>query len=156
PTAPCLPANLRTNIDTAELSKEETTCLVERCRANNTTVHSMICAVAARRVSVSDQEVVGIASTFSLRKLAGIESGACGVFIGPASVEVQIKETASIWQDARRVGDSMIKARSPEAVVDFITRMSTEFSPTAGRDKLVTFFSAGQQSALVVSNLGVL
>jgi hypothetical protein len=48
------------------------------------------------------------------------------------------------------------KARSPEAVIDFITRVSAEFSPAAGHEKAVAFLSAGPQTALVVSNLGVL
>jgi hypothetical protein len=59
PAAPLLPANPRTNIDTAEFSKEETARLIERCRANNTTVHSMICAAAARCIAVSGQDIVG-------------------------------------------------------------------------------------------------
>jgi hypothetical protein len=33
PTAPLLPANLRTHIDTAEFTREETARLIERCRA---------------------------------------------------------------------------------------------------------------------------
>jgi hypothetical protein len=156
PTAPLLPANLRTNIDTAEFTKEETGRLIERCRANNTTVHGMICAAAARCVSASGQDTVDITSPFSLRKLAGIENGACGVFIGAASAEVQIKETASIWHDARHVGDSLNKARSPQAVIDFITRVSAEFSPAAGREKVVAFWSDWPETALVISNLGVL
>jgi hypothetical protein len=155
-TTPLLPANLRTNIDTAEFTKEETARLIERCRAINTTVHSVICAAAARCVPVSGQDIVGITSPFSLRKLAGIENGACGVFIGAASAEVPIKETASVWHDARRAGDSLNKARSPQAVIDFITRMSAEFSPAAGQEKVVAFLSAAPQTALVVSNLGVL
>jgi hypothetical protein len=156
PCALLLPANLRTNIDTAEFTKEETARLVERCRATNTTVHSVICAAAARCVPAPGQDIVGITSPFSLRKLAGIESGACGVFIGAASAEVQIKEIASIWREARHVGDSLNKARSRQAVIDFITRMSAEFSPAAGREKVVAFLSDGPQTALVVSNLGVL
>jgi hypothetical protein len=151
-----LPVNLRTNIDTAEFTKEETVRLIERCRINNTTVHSMICAAAARCVPASGEDIVGITSPFSLRKLAGIQSGACGVFIGAASVEVQIKESASIWHDARQIGDSLNKARSPQAVVDFITRVSTEFSPAAGHEKLMAFLSDWPPTALVVSNLGVL
>ena len=156
PTPPLLPANLRTNIDTAEFTKEETARLVERCRANNTTVHSMICAAAARCVSASGQDIVGITSPFSLRKLAGIESGACGVFVGAASAEVQIKEAASIWHDARHLGASLNKARSPQAVIDFMTRVSAEFSRAAGREKFVAFLSDWPQTAVVVSNLGVL
>src|SRR5262249_43623692 len=124
PTAPVLPANLQTNIDTAEFSEEETARLIERCRANNTTVHGMICAAAARCLPVSGEDVVGLTSPFSLRELAGIENGACGVFKGAASAEVQIKEP--IWHDARRVGDSFHKARSPEAAIDFIRRVSAE------------------------------
>jgi hypothetical protein len=156
PTTPFLAANFRTNIDTAEFSKEETARLVERCRANNTTVHSMICTAAARSVPASGEDRVGIMSPFSLRKLARIESGACGVFIGAASAEAQIKENASIWQDARHIGDSLNRARSPQAVIDFISRVSAEFTPAAGPEKVLALLSAGPQTALVVSNLGLL
>jgi hypothetical protein len=116
----------------------------------------MICAAAARCVPASGQDIVGITSPFSLRKQAGIESGACGVFIGAASAEVRIEETASIWHDARHLGDSLNKARSSQAVIDFIARVSAEFSPAAGREQVVGFLSHWPQTALVVSNLGVL
>ncbi len=155
-SAALMPAGLRTNIETAEFSKEETGCLVERCRANDTTMHNLICAVAARHVSTLGQEMVRITSPFDLRKIASIENGACGVFIGAGSAEVPTKETTSIWHAARRVGDSLTNTRSPEAATDFLTRMSAEFPPTARREKFLTFVSAGPQSQLVVSNLGVL
>jgi hypothetical protein len=151
-----VPASLRTNIVTAEFSPNETARLIERCRANGTTVHSVLCAAAARHVPASDQEIVRIVCPFDLRKIAGIESGACGVFIGAGSAEVPIDHAASIWHDARRIGDGMTKSRSPEAVIGFMRRMLTEFSPTARSETVRAFLAAGPPSPLVVSNLGVL
>ncbi len=155
-TAAALPANLRTNIDTAEFSRDETARLIARCRSNNTTVHSAICAAAARHVPVSDEDIVRITYPFDIRKMADIEVGACGIFLGVGSAEVQIDENASIWHDARLIGDSVTRARSPEAAIHFIRQMSAEFFPTAGPEKFLTFFSDRPQSALVVSNLGTL
>src|SRR5262249_48889382 len=91
-----------------------------------------------------------------LRKLAGIDSGACGVFIGAASAELPIEPNSSIWDDAALIGASLSAARAPDAARAFITQVSTEFLPTAGVDKFHAFFSAGEQSDLVISNLGVL
>jgi hypothetical protein len=88
--------------------------------------------------------------------MAGIEDGICGVFIGATSVEVPIGGATSIWQDARRIVQSMTQSRSPKAVFAVVSRMSVEFPPTARSEKFRAFFSGGPQSSLVVSNLGVL
>lgn len=154
PLAP--PASPRTNIDTVEFSKDETASLIERCRSNNTTVHSVICAAAARHVPASDEDIVRITCPFDMRKMAEIDFGACGIFLGVGSPEVRIKENTSIWDDARRIGNSMTKARSPEVATDFIRQVSAEFLPTVGPEKVLEFFSSMPQSALVVSNLGIL
>jgi hypothetical protein len=154
--APIVPGNLRTNIVTAEFSWEETARLLERCRANDTTVHGAICAAASRHVPASDHDTVRMTCPIDLRKIAGVENGICGVFIGASSVEVPIGGTTSIWHDARHIVHSMTQSRSPEAVIDFMSRVSVEFSPTTRSEKLRAFLSAGPQSSLVVSNLGVL
>jgi NRPS condensation-like uncharacterized protein len=153
---PIVPDNLRTNIVTAELSREETARLLERCRTNDTTMHGVICAAASRHVPASDHDKVRMICPIDLRKLAGIENGICGVFIGASSVEVPIGGTTSIWDDARRIVHGMTQSRSPEAVIALMSRMSVEFSPTARSENLRAFLSAGPQSSLVVSNLGIL
>jgi len=154
--AAIVPDDLRTNIFTAEFSREETARLRERCRANGTTVHGLICAAASRHVPVSDRNIVRMVCPIDLRNIAGIENGACGVFIGASSIEVPTGGNGSIWHDARHIVRTIAQYRSPEAVTEFISRMSAEFPPTARREKLRTFFSAEPKSALVVSNLGVL
>ncbi len=153
---PLVPDNLQTNIVTAEFSQEETARLLERCRANGTTVHGIICAAASRHVPASDHDTVGMICPIDLRKMAGIEDGVCGVFIGACSVEVQVGGTTSIWHDARRIVHSLAQSRSPEAVIDIMSRMAAEFSPIARSEKLRAFFSTAPQSSIVVSNLGVL
>jgi NRPS condensation-like uncharacterized protein len=155
-TAPIVPDNIRANIVTAEFSREETARLLERCRANGTTVHGMICAAASRHVPASDHDFVRMICPIDLRNIAGIETGVCGVFIGASSIEVPVGGNTSIWHDARSIVRTIVQSRSPEAVIEFISRMSAEFPPTAQREKLRASFSAGPQSSLVVSNLGVL
>jgi hypothetical protein len=156
PSAQTLAGNLQTNVDTAEFSTEETARLVERCRANGTTVHSLICAVAACFVPASGEEIVRITCPFDLRKSAGIDDGACGVFIGAGSVEAKFNENTSVWHNARQMGSSLRMVRSPKAAINFMSRMSAEFFPTTPVEKFLAFFSSETQSALVVSNLGVL
>jgi hypothetical protein len=87
--APIVPDDLRTNIVAAEFSQEETARLIERCRANDTTVHGAICAAASRHAA-SDRDTVRMICPIDLRKIAGIENGICGVFIGASSVELPI------------------------------------------------------------------
>ncbi len=152
---PVVPDNRRTHIVTAEFSREETARLLEQCKANNTTVHGVICAAASRHVPTSDDGIVRMICPIDLRKMAGIENGVCGVFIGASAVEVPTGGTASIWHDAHRIVQSINQSRSPEAVIDFMGRMSVEFSPTTRSERLQAFLSAGPQSSLVVSNLGV-
>ena len=156
PAAPIVPDKLRTNIVTAELSHEETTRLLEQCRANDTTMHGLICAAASRHVRASNYDTTCIVCPIDLRKIAGIENGSCGVFIGASFVEVPAGGAASIWHDARRIVHSMTQSRSREAVIDIMRRMSAEFPPTARSETLQAFISAAPQSPLVVSNLGVL
>jgi hypothetical protein len=93
--APIVPDNLRTNIVTAEFSWEETTRLLERCRANDTTVHGVICAAASRHIPASGRDTVRMICPIDLRKIAGVENGICGVFIGASSVQLMISITAS-------------------------------------------------------------
>jgi hypothetical protein len=146
--APTDPSHLRTNIVTVELSREETARLLERCRANHTTVQGIICAAAARHLPASDRDTVRMVCPVDLRKTAGIKDGICGVFIGAGSVEVPVGGTTSIWHDARQIVRNLTRSRSPEAVIHFISRMSAEFPPTAQSEKLRAFFSAGPQSSL--------
>jgi NRPS condensation-like uncharacterized protein len=153
---PVVPDNLRTNIVTGEFSQEETARLLERCRANDTTVHGLICAAASRHVPASDHDIVRVICPIDLRNIAGIENGVCGVFIGASSFELPIGGTTSIWHDARHIVHTIAQSRSPEAAIEFMSRMSAEFPPTAQSEKLGTFFSAGPQNSLVVSNLGAL
>jgi Condensation domain len=156
PVAALLPANLQTHLDTAEFSKDETALLIARCRSNGTTVHSAICAAAAHHVPASDEDVVRITSPFDMRKAAEIDVGVCGIFLGVGSADVRIEQYASIWDDARRIGDSMAKARSLDVATEFIRQMSAEFLPTVGPEKFLEFFASRPQTALVVSNLGIL
>jgi NRPS condensation-like uncharacterized protein len=148
--------HLQTNIFTTEFSREETARLLERCRANDTTVNGAVCAAASPHVPASAPGTVRMVCPIDLRNMAGIENGVCGVFVGASSVEVPAGGATSIWHNARHIVRCINQSRSPEDMIDFLSRMSVEFPPTARSEKLKTFFSAKPQSSLVVSNLGVL
>ena len=156
PTVPAACEDLRPQIVTAEFSQEETARLLKRCRTNETTVHGAICAAASRHLPASEQDTVRMVSPIDLRKIAGIEDDACGVFIGFHSAEVASGGTGSIWHDACQIAQGLPQSRSLETAREFMRRMSAEFPPTARSEKLRAFFSAGPQSSLVVSNLGAL
>jgi Condensation domain len=53
-STPMVSDSLRTHIATSEFSRDETARLIERCRANDTTVHGAICAAASLHVPASE------------------------------------------------------------------------------------------------------
>jgi hypothetical protein len=153
---PVASLGLRTHLATAELSRSETTRLIERCKANGTTVHGAVCAVTARHIGPSEQGIVRVICPIDLRKIAGIESGACGVFIGAGSVELTVDDAIPIWHDARHVGETLTRARSPEVVNQTVNLFSAGFTPTTRREKFLAVGSTWSPDSLVISNLGVL
>jgi hypothetical protein len=91
-----------------------------------------------------------------LSRIASVEAGHCGVFIGAGVVEIPAARQQSLWRDAREIVDRLRAARSPAAVTAMLQWIAAEFPPTAGRQEVEEFFASQPQSAAVISNLGVL
>jgi NRPS condensation-like uncharacterized protein len=153
---PIASIDLPTHLATAELSQSETARLVECCRANGATVHGAICAVAARHIGPTKGDVMRLACSVDVRKMAGIESGACGLFVANSSVELTVDEALPIWHDARHVSETLVRFRSREGAGALVERMSVEFPPTAQSDKFLALASSFAPTSVVISNLGVL
>jgi hypothetical protein len=91
-----------------------------------------------------------------LSRIVGLESGACGVFLGAGVLEIPATCRKSLWLEARDVVDCLRAARSPAAVAGMLQWIAAEFPPTAGNDRVGEFFGSQPQSSAVISNLGVL
>lgn len=150
------PGESQAHISVLEWSPLETAGLMQRCRANGTTMHGAICAAASHHLPTSDERIVRMHSPLDLRRIAGIESGDCGVLIGAGVVEIPTANRKPLWLDARDVVDRLREVRSPAMVAGMLQWMAAELPPTATADKAAEFLAASQPSSAVISNLGVL
>ena len=144
------------HVTVLEWDQDHTDRLIHGCRANRTTVHAAICAAASRYLPVSAGGAFRLHSPMDVRRLAGVQAGHCGVFIGAAVVEIPAASRRSLWDDARNVLDTLRAARSCSAVRGMLEQVAAAFPPTANQDRAAAFFASQPQSAAVVSNLGVL
>jgi Condensation domain len=150
------PDKFTANISIFEWDQKETARLVQRCKANGTTVHGAICAAAARHLPASDDKTIRMHCPIDLSRIAGIESGHCGVFIGAGTVEIPAMRRRPLWLDARDIVDRLRAARSPVAVARMLQWIAAELPPAARKDQVREFFASQPQSSAVISNLGVL
>ena len=158
PAAPVAAAaeSLPAKVTVLAWDQDETDRLLHGCRANRTTVHAAICAATSRHLPVSDGETLRLHSPMDLRRLAEVETGHCGVFIGASVVEIPAASRRSLWDDARDVAGRLRMERSWPAVSGMLQQVADAFPPTADPDRVAEFFASQPQSSAVVSNLGVL
>jgi hypothetical protein len=149
-------ATLTANISILEWDQKETARLVQCCKVNGTTVHGAICAAAARHLPASEDSTIRIHSPMDLSRIAGIETGNCGVFIGVGVVEIPAARRKPLWLDARDILDGLQAVCSTAAVARMLQWIAAEFPPNAGKGKAGDFFASQPQSSAVISNLGVL
>ena len=147
---------LAVNISILEWDQKETARLIQCCRENGTTVHGAICAAASRHLPPSDANAIRMHCPMDLSRIASVEAGHCGVFIGAGIVAIPTARQQPLWRDAREIVDRLRAARSPAAVAAMLQWIAAEFPPTAGRQEVEEFFASQPQSAAVISNLGVL
>ena len=99
-------ANFQHRVIPIELTEDQTTALVERCRAEGVTVNSALAAAfAGAQVSVLGEQPylskIGVAASLRdrLREPAG---EAMGFFAGVASVDFRYDIGSAFWENARR------------------------------------------------------
>jgi NRPS condensation-like uncharacterized protein len=96
------------------LDPELTRKLVARSRAEDTTVHSVLCAAATQVVlgeAGNADAFVRVLSPISLRHVIDIEQDS-GLYIGVARTGFPAGETTDLWKLARATGESLAPARS--------------------------------------------
>jgi hypothetical protein len=147
---------LAVNIAILEWDQKETARLIQCCKENGTTVHGAICAAASRHLPPSDANATRMHCPMDLNRIASIEAGHCGVFIGAGIVEIPTARQQPLWRDAREVVNRLRAARSPAAAAAMLQWIAAGFPPTAGRHEVEEFFASQPPSAAVISNLGVL
>src|ERR1700730_7111799 len=124
---------LAVNIAILEWDQKETARLIQCCRENGTTVHGAICAAASRHLPPSDANAIRMHCPMDLSRIASVEAGHCGVFIGAGIVAIPTARQQPLWRVAREIVDGLRAARSPAAVAAMLQWIAAEFPPTAGR-----------------------
>src|ERR1700686_3686797 len=108
---------LAVNIAILEWDQKETARLMQRCKENGTTVHGAICAAASRHLPPSDAHAIRMHCPMDLSRIASVEAGHCGVFIGAGIVAIPTARQQPLWRVAREIVDGLRAARSHAAVV---------------------------------------
>lgn len=150
------PGGLTANVSILEWSSQETARLIERCKANETTVHGAICAAAAHYLPASEGNVIRIFSPFDFTRIVGIEAGDCGIYVGPGTVELSASPRQSLWLEAREIVDRLRASRSSPALQKVLQGLAAVLPPSAGRDNISEFLASQTPSSAIISNLGVL
>src|SRR5712672_3079978 len=127
---------LAVNIAILEWDQKETARLIQCCGENGTTVHGAICAAASRHLPPSDANAIRMNCPMDLSRIASVEAGHCGVFIGAGIVAIPTARQQPLWRVAREIVDGLRAARSPAAVAAMLQWIAAEFPPTAGRQEV--------------------
>lgn len=137
-----------------ELSTDDTTRLVTRCREERTTVHGAIVAAASRiRGLESGEEYVRTYSPINIRELIANGSDCC-LRIGSACTGMATDDGADFWTQAREVSATLNVARSAPAVVTG-TAMVEQHSPIdSDCEAAERFFCTTLPFELLITNLG--
>lgn len=153
-TRPFDPATLA-EIHTVELDEAETTRLVERCRFEQATVHSVLVAVASQvRSKQRGEEFVRVLTPINMRDLIGGERECADYFTGARTGMAPLDGT-SVWDQARAITAELTVARSRTGVATASTIVQQGIPADATTETAKAFLVAGLSYELMISNLGV-
>ncbi|MFD4554572.1 hypothetical protein ACFWP5_09615 [Streptomyces sp. NPDC058469] len=143
-------------IHTITLEADLTAKLVERCRAEKTTVHALIVAAASRvRSTLSSEEFVRVVTPFSLRSLTGA-GGDCVDYFASARTGMVPHNGNTLWDQACSIGAEIAGARSTAGVVAASAALEQLVPVNADADTVEAFILGALSYEIVVSNLGIL
>jgi hypothetical protein len=163
---PALPAGdlhpwQRFHMLTGRLSRVETQALLERCRAEKTTIHAALCAAWLR----ADAQVCGpahrrrrVSSAFSLRdRLVPPPGETFGLFMGMSSTSVDCHPGRDFWVTARALNLGLKRQTGEKRAFDWVLRTHALLSGLthAQRREVLGVLSAQKPDYdLAVTNLG--
>lgn len=144
------------HVSTLTLDPELTGKIVERCRAEGTTVHALLVTVASRvRSALTGAEFVRVVSPFNIRSLIGVGGDVTDYISSLRTGSTPLDGTA-LWDQARALGAELKALRSAVVVVAG-SAMIQQFVPAdADSATAMGFMDAASAYELLMSNLGVL
>jgi NRPS condensation-like uncharacterized protein len=160
PAAEGLPASQRICILTDTLTLNQTITLINRCKAEGTTVHAAIC-VAWLRTFAAQLEgrkswVRSASSPISLRERLSI-SETSGLFLATAVTKINCAPNRDFWQVAREFKRKMQEASRDDNLFMFPLMIGAVFSCLPEKDLkdiLPTLFNQPVKYDFSITNLG--
>lgn len=143
-------------IGTAVLDRAGTRKLIERCRAEGTTVHTAIVTAASHEhAAVTGEDFVRATSPFSIRALVHAGEGS-GLYFFTLRTGMDTRDARDFWDQAREVKADIEAARSP-ATVTALSNIFQRAIPVDADDVSVDALVGDSLNyEMMISNLGVL
>lgn len=139
---------------TIAMSISDTARLVQRCRAERTSVHSAIVVAASdARSNETDDDFVRTYSPINIRSLVGVD-GDCADCLG-AAVSGVTPNQPHFWARARAVTEGLSAARSIAGTVAGSAGIQLAGEEDAELDDAQRFFTEAAPFDMLISNLGV-
>ncbi|MDJ0367711.1 condensation domain-containing protein [Hymenobacter sp. H14-R3] len=144
------------DLSTITFDADLTSRLVQRCRAEGTTVHAALVAATTQVMSkMGQREVVRVFTPFNFRPLLG-DVRDCADYFSATRTGFLPEQTQNLWELARLTGAQLAQARS-EAGIRGISAAVEQFIPLdADHAAAAGFMAFGLSSEALISNLGVL
>jgi hypothetical protein len=135
-----------------------TSQLVQRCRAEQTTVQAALVAAASQVLaSVRHRQQVLATSPIDIRPLLGSEvAQACGMFFSAAYTTYTPGQPKDFWGQARAMSTQLLQRRT-EPMTRFVSALLEQLFPVdTDHTTARSFLIANGSRELFISNLGVL
>jgi hypothetical protein len=145
----------RSHIYTVALNGPDTSRLVDRCRAERTTVHAAIVTASSRvQATLHGEDFVRILSPINIRALINVGND-CANHISYAVTGMAPWDGAEFWDQARAVTAELSVARSAKTVAAMPAMLEQAIPVDAETHDAEQFITTGTPADLGISNLGV-
>lgn len=144
-----------TNVHTLAMACTDTARLVERCRAERTTVHAALVVAKCRvRASERGESFVRVLNPMNFRALIGVE-GDCGLYFQSTWTGLSPWDGAPFWQQARAITAHLNVARSARGIRTASLAVQQAVPVDAEARHGEELFSRTCPFDMLASNLGV-
>jgi hypothetical protein len=143
----------RPEVTSLTFSEELTSQLMQRCRAEQTTVHAALVAAASLVLASAGQQHVRVMSPIDIRELLGADRD-CAMYFNSTRTAYNTEQPQTLWELARTTSAQLTQGRA-ESMTRFISALMEQMIPSdAEHDTVKNMFTAGNSYELFISNLG--
>ncbi|WP_231970769.1 condensation domain-containing protein [Mycobacterium sp. E3198] len=144
-----------TNVHALAMTAADTAGLVERCRAERTTVHAaMVVAMCRVRSTGRGEDFVRVLNPINFRALVGVEED-CGLYIQSTWTGLSPWDGAPFWEQARATTAHLEAARSGRGILTASLAVREAMAVDAEVGHAEELFSRTCPFDMLISNLGV-